>query len=204
MTDTTYPVLQFAESPPLVPRVPATTHDSGGWMQTYTGGPFWPLDPRHSEIRFDDIAGSLSKLCRFNGHCVRFYSVAEHCVHVAKAAPVGLQLTALMHDASEAYLADVPRPIKPHLPGYYKIEDALSAVIAQRFDLVHPLPPEIKRLDTAALGAERAQNMAHMDVPPALWGDVEPPLPGMVLQFWDPARAKYEFATAFYRYGGRA
>lgn len=172
----------------------------GDWMQTYTGLEFYPLDPRVEDIRIDDIASALSKACRYSGHCIRFYSVAEHCVHIASKAPDHLKLTALMHDAPEAYLVDVPRPIKPHLPGYAEIEERLANVIALRFDLIHPLPHEVKTLDNAILDDERVQNMAQ---PPRPWGDHGGPL-GVTLKFWTPAEAKYQFATAFYRYGGRA
>jgi hypothetical protein len=180
---------------------PATLSDrKGDWMQTYTGGVMYPLDPRPEEIRFDDIVGPLSKMCRYNGQCIKFYSVAEHCVHVAERAPLGLQLDALMHDASEAYLSDVIRPIKPFLSNYAEIENGLMAAIAQRFGLQWPMPLEIKRLDNAILADELAQNMA---APPRDWRLTESAL-GVTLRFWTPAEAKYQFTTAFYRYGGRA
>lgn len=173
----------------------------GDWMQTYTGAQFWPLDPRAEEVRFEDIAAALSKLCRYGGQCIRFYSVAEHCVHVASRAPDGLKLAALMHDGSEAYLCDIIRPIKSHLANYLKIEAELERCIASRFGLSWPMPPEVRRLDTAILADERDQVMAP---PPVPWPQTtEPPL-GITLRFWTPAQAKYEFTTAFYRYGGKA
>lgn len=168
-------------------------------MQTYTGGKFYPTDPAIDEIRFDDISSALSKLCRYGGHCIRFYSVAEHCVHMAEKALDRFKLTALMHDASEAYLCDVPRPLKRHLENYAEIEEQLMSVIAHRFGLFFPFPAEIKQLDTAICADECEQNMAR---PPEVWGLTEPPL-GVTLRFWGPAEAKYQFATAFYRYGGR-
>lgn len=171
----------------------------GDWMQTYTGGVFFPLDARMDEIRFEDISSALSKMCRFNGHCIKFLSVAEHCVHIAKLAPPDLQLTALMHDASEAYIADIIRPIKPYLKGYEEIETSLMEKIAQRFDFYWPIPPAIKHLDNAMLATERAQNMA---APPRDWLNLPEPL-DVQLRFWTPAQASYEFTTAFYRYGGR-
>lgn len=172
----------------------------GDWMQTYTGGAFYPLDPRPEEIRFADIANSLSKMCRYSGHCIKFYSVAEHCVHVANLAPEPLKLTALMHDASEAYLTDVIRPIKKHLAEYAGIEANLERVIAKKFGLVFPYPPEVKRLDNCILTDEREQNMAP---PPKAWDVYEQFEPlGVTLRFWPPAQASYQFTTAFYRYGG--
>jgi hypothetical protein len=172
----------------------------GDWMQTYTGAQFWPLDPRPEEIRIEDISAALSKLCRYGGQCIRFYSVAEHCVHVANAAPDGLKLAALLHDGSEAYLCDVIRPIKTFLRNYLTIEADLERAIAQRFGLAHPWHPEIKRLDTAILTDERDQVMAP---PPVPWHQTTEPALGVTLRFWTPAQAQYEFTRAFYAYGGR-
>lgn len=169
----------------------------GDWMQTYTGRQFWPLDPRADEVHIEDIAAALSKLCRYGGQCLRFYSVAEHCVHVAAKAPAGFGFSALMHDASEAYLSDVIRPIKSHLTNYTTIEAGLERVIADRFGFAWPIPAEVKRLDTAILADERDQAMR---TPPAPWPQTtEPPL-GITLQFWKPKRAEREFMRAFHAY----
>lgn len=175
----------------------------GNWMQTLTGRRFYPADPRPEEIFIDDIAGALARLCRYGGHCRRFYSVAEHSIHVAAWAPKPLQLTALLHDASEGYLVDVPRPLKPLLKGYVELEARLMVAIAERFAICWPLPPEIKRLDNAILSDERAQNMVEMDVSPEQWGNAVPAL-GVTLQFWEPAVAERKFLDAFHAYGGRA
>lgn len=171
-------------------------------MQTYTGLIFHPLDPDPNTISITDIASALSKLCRFGGHCERFYSVAEHCVHVARMSPTN-KLTALLHDASEAYLVDIPRPIKPQLTNYKAIEDNLMVAISKKFGTCHPLPKEIKDIDTAILSDERDQNMAHMDVPSQLWGNMLPAL-GVKLDFWAPRDAFREFMSAFRSYGGVA
>lgn len=172
----------------------------GDWMQTTLGKQFWPLDPRPEEVDIRDIAGALSKLCRYGGQCLQFYSVAEHCVHVANHAPVDLKLTALLHDASEAYLSDVIRPIKSHLTNYLEIEAGLERVIAERFGLSHPWSADVKRLDTAILADERDQAMAP---PPVPWSQTTEPALGVMLQFWSPLRAEIEFIEAFYRYGGK-
>lgn len=169
-------------------------------MQTRHGRKFYPLDPRSDEIHIEDIAAALSKLCRYGGHCLHFYSVAEHCVHVANAAPAEVALAALLHDASEAYLADVIRPIKSHLTNYQDIEANLERYIAQRFSLPWPMPAEVKRLDNAILWAEMTQNMAPPPEPWAKWL-TDAPLE-VRLQFWSPDKAEYEFLAAFRRYGG--
>lgn len=172
----------------------------GDWMQTSLGAQFWPMDPRPEEVRIEDIAAALSKLCRYGGQCLRFYSVAEHCVHVARHAPAGFELAALLHDASEAYLSDVIRPIKSHLTNYLDIEAGLERVIAQRFGLPWPMPAEVKRLDTAILADERDQIMAP---PPVPWHQTTEPALGVTLQCWTPGFAEREFLRAFDRYGGK-
>lgn len=170
-------------------------------MQTRGGRQFWPLDPRPEEIHIEDIASALSKLCRYGGHCLRFYSVAEHCVHVAAAAPADLKLAALLHDASEAYLQDVIRPIKSHLTNYFAIEADLERCVATRFGLVWPIPVEVKRLDTAILADERDQAMA---APPMPWPQTTEPPINAVLQFWNPERAEQEFLSSFRLYESAA
>src|ERR1019366_6268112 len=80
-------------------------------IRTYTGILFDFEEPEASPIRIEDIAHALSLLCRFAGHCKEFYSVAEHSVRVSYACPEEHALWGLMHDASEAYCVDVPRPL---------------------------------------------------------------------------------------------
>jgi uncharacterized protein len=92
------------------------------FITTYTGGKFWPLDPKPADVRIDDIAHALALKCRWTGHCKTFYSVAEHSVRVALAArsiaarrdlnPADATLFGLLHDTTEAYLPDIARPIK--------------------------------------------------------------------------------------------
>src|SRR5688572_25823546 len=106
----------------------------GDWMQTFTGRKFWPVDPRSNEIFIEDIAHSLSMMCRFLGHCSKFYSVAEHCVRASwwvadRRGSYLDQLAALLHDAGEAYVVDVPRPIKPYLSNYKELEHNIDECI---------------------------------------------------------------------------
>ena len=89
------------------------------------------MDP--ATINISDIAHSLSLICRYNGHCRNFYSVAEHCVHVAAILPDELKLMGLMHDATEAYVGDVCQPLKSMLPKYKEIENAVEKVIFKKF-----------------------------------------------------------------------
>jgi hypothetical protein len=174
----------------------------GDWMQTFTGKQFWPADPRAEEIDIRDIAHALSMQCRYAGHCLRFYSVAEHCVLLASAIPEQ-KLWALLHDASEAYLVDVPRPVKPSLPGYKELEDGIMFLVARQFGLRlggHVLdregyiPAIVKEYDFRMLVDEKAQNM--LDGP--AWGSIEgvPPV-GVALQFWSPPEAERQFLLMF-------
>jgi hypothetical protein len=161
----------------------------GDWMQTYTGRQFWPMDPRPDEIDILDIAHSLSMMCRYAGHVTDFYSVAEHCCHVHDAAPPEHRAWALLHDASEAYLVDVPRPVKPFLPGYKAAEARVMAAVADRFGLPLQEPPEVKDLDARILHDESAQAMRR---PPVPWHLPGGPV-GVTLHFWSPMTAKLEF-----------
>lgn len=113
----------------------------GDWCQTFTGRQFWPMDPRPEDVCLEDIAHALSLQCRFAGHCREFYSVAEHSVRVSRAVESVLPdemapeprrlmlLAALLHDASEAYLVDVPRPVKPYLVGYREAESRVMVAV---------------------------------------------------------------------------
>lgn len=165
----------------------------GDWMQTYTGRMFWPMDPRPEEVNIADIAHALSMQCRYAGHCLRFYSVAEHCVLLSQAVAPEHALWALLHDASEAYLVDVPRPVKPFLAGYREAEARVMAVIAGNFGLSAEMPDEVKDADNRILEDERRQNMSD---PPAEWR-VGPPL-GVTLQFWTPEVARRRFLEAYW------
>lgn len=160
---------------PTPPRV-------GDWMQTFTGRQFWPLDPRVDEVDVVDVAHALGHQCRYAGHVSRFYSVAEHAILMSLYMPTReLALAALLHDAAEAYVVDVPRPLKRHLPGYAQIEDRVLSVVLSYFGVTFDrgvsglleLPALVKEADNRILLDERAQLLGP---PPASWGidDLEP------------------------------
>ena len=167
----------------------------GDWMQTHSGRQFWPLDPRPEEIDIEDIAHALSNLCRYAGHTRQFYSVAQHSVLVAGALPQPLRMWGLLHDATEAYLVDIPRPIKKYLYGYKDIEDHLMSVIAEKFNLGGiSIPQAVKEVDDAILADERAQLMQDKSLP---WKLVRPPL-GIHIIPWEPKVAFNAFLNFFY------
>jgi 5'-deoxynucleotidase YfbR-like HD superfamily hydrolase len=142
------------------------THD---WIRTYTGKRFYLFDPTTEMVCIEDIAHALSMLCRYTGHVQRFYSVAEHSMLVTgevatqlhKDATPGLHHLnllrwALLHDASEAYLGDVSRPLKwqPEMSRYRETEERVMRVIALRFGLEGPEPELVARLDKEIIGTE--------------------------------------------------
>lgn len=168
----------------------------GSWIQTYTGKKFFPMEPKVSDICIEDIAHALAHQCRFAGHCKRFYSVAEHCLLMAAKVSPQNQMWALLHDASEAYLVDVPRPIKPRLIGYYEAEYRLMYAICLRFGLPFSMPAEVKEADTRILMDERIQNLTE---PPEAWPTDGEPL-GVTLEFLAPERAEELFLAAADRF----
>lgn len=176
------------------------TARKGSFMQRYSGGVYWPLDPRMNEVALIDIAHSLSMQCRFTGHVREFYSVAEHCVHVSHCVPKDLALVALMHDATEAYLTDVASPVKRHLPNYAEIEALNWAVIAEKFDLPLQLPEEVHLADRAMLLRERDVLLPHLPgITAEQWcGGPVPPAVNIQLRCWSPTQAKNWFIARFF------
>lgn len=123
-------------------------------IRTYTGKYLNVRDPQPDEIDIIDIAVGLSRMPRFAGHSVHFLPVAQHCIQMSKMAPEEHQLAALLHDASEAYLGDIAKPIKDLLPAYREIEDRLMRVIAKKFGFQWPLHEIVKKLDYEMLVEE--------------------------------------------------
>jgi len=128
----------------------------GTYICTYTGKRFYPLDPRPEDVNINDILHALSNQCRFAGHCTTFYSVAQHCVLVSLMCPPGDALWGLLHDASEAYLVDVPSPLKKmaEFEAYRTAEKKLLEVICDVFELPHEEPPAVKIVDKRMLATE--------------------------------------------------
>lgn len=167
----------------------------GDFMQTFSGRKFWSMDPRPEDVSIEDIAHALSLQCRFAGHVYKFYSVAEHSVLMAwwlyRHAGAQTALAGLLHDASEAYLVDVPRPVKPFLAGYKDAEAKVQAVIMHKYGLPPELPRAVKEADDRIIGDELA-NLKPME-----WhGRYRNPL-GVRLQYWEPPRAEEKFLSAF-------
>lgn len=131
-------------------------------VETFTGRWVNTRDPKADTICIEDIAHALANVCRYGGHCSRFYSVAEHCVFVSKRlerrrhGPVR-QLGGLLHDASESYLGDIPRPLKPLLgPAYARLTDKMDAAISKALGINASVfhDDEVKSADNWALLVE--------------------------------------------------
>ena len=145
-------------------------NERGGWMQTVTGKCFYPLFPNRDDIEIQDIAFGLAGEFRFGNQCHQRYTVAQHCVHVAEIVPAHAQLHALLHDAAEAYLHDIIRPVKhlPELAAYRAAENNLQALIYQKFCGTAVEPPEVNVADTRMLGIEARDLMVPL-VRPEEW-----------------------------------
>jgi hypothetical protein len=167
------------------------------WTQTYTGRAFDLLHPSAGDVCIEDIAHSLAYQCRFNGHTKRFYSVAEHCIHISRFVPAEVAAWGLLHDADEAYVSDVPLPLKQFLSEFKTIENRVARVIAERFGLTWPMPAVIKSFDTRILMDERHHLLA---VPPRPWANELEPL-GIVNMGMMPQWAEQAFLERFYELG---
>ena len=169
------------------------------WIQTFSGRPFFPLAPRAEDVDIRDIAHALSLNCRFNGHCRSFYSVAEHSVRVSREVPAGMELMALLHDAAEAYLTDVPRPIKQHLPQFSEIEERLLRVIFARFGQYWPAPHAVWLADDTLLATEARDLMSP---PPEPWNLSAAPLAERIVPV-TAEQAERLFLACFHELGAK-
>ena len=124
-----------------------------------SGNYFDFMAPEDCTFTIEDIAHGLSNVCRFGGQCSRFYSVAQHSVHVAELLPPEHKLAGLLHDAAEALIGDVPKPLKDMLPDYRALEKRIEAVVAERFGVSAQLPAAVKDADVQMLATEQNQLM---------------------------------------------
>jgi len=173
------------------------TERKGEWFVTYTGRRFYPFDPRVADIDIKDIAHSLSLQTRWLGHCKTHYSIASHSLACARVAEMGAQPPEVvrwcfMHDASEAYVGDVIRPIKRSLwvadgPNtvedirmfpFKTVEDRIHKLIAERFKLPWSMPAMVHEIDNRMLMTEALHLTNYMRDPHWVhekpWADVKP------------------------------
>lgn len=195
------------------PPLEATTRDH--WFNTFSGVKFSYIDMDPDTIDIKDIAHALSMLCRYNGHIARFYSVAQHSVYVSIVAaglyretcmgeetPRALEMLelvkfwGLMHDATEAYMGDMVRPLKVMIPAYSEMEAKLDRVIMTKFvgqtipSHIHAL---IKEADNQVLASE------VRDLVPVVHPDWDFPWPATLdyVGAWNPNKAERLFMERF-------
>lgn len=172
----------------------------GDWIATFSGHRFWPADPWPEDVHFEDIAHALACENRFGGHLPEPYSVAQHCYHASMLVTQHLggsteeAMQALMHDAAEAYVKDIPRPLKTVLPEYRTIERGVWQAIATRFGIKQELTPRVKKADEWMLAIERRQLFPTSHGP--LWvlgGEMDVSIPEITINFmpWKMAKTRF-------------
>lgn len=174
---------------------------------TISGRRFDLLHPTPDMVDLGDIAHALARICRYGGHVADHYSVAQHStlvlyrlIHNTRTeVPRGLALAALLHDAAEAYLGDVIRPLKALLPQYAELEARTEQAIAARFGIGPDLfsHPDVKAADMAAYAIER-RDVAYV---PDIWDAPDVPLPPVRLRPLDAETARREFLVCAEWYG---
>ncbi len=149
----------------------------------HSGIVFDVFEPKAENIKLIDIAHALSNICRYGGHSPSFYSVAQHSVLCSEQPGTPQeQLEFLMHDASEAFLVDLPRPIKSKMPDYRRIEDNLLALIFDKFELTFPLSDRVHEVDDYLLRFEYNEFFTN---------------PNKDFKFWSPVEAKENFIKRY-------
>lgn len=153
-------------------------------IRTVTGIYVNVFEPTPEMFCIEDIAHSLSHQCRFGGHLPHYYSVAQHSIVMSDKMHESHKLAALLHDASEAYLLDIPRPIKKGLSNYKEIEDKLMNAIAAKFGFEYPLHEKVKEVDEYMLQWEWSTLMLGKSIFPKI-------------ECWSPKYAKECFMSTF-------
>lgn len=175
---------------------------TGDWFSTFTGRQFYLTDPHPDDVDIKDIAHALSMVCRFGGHIREFYSVAQHSVHCAELVAswhpqeIALQLYTLLHDASEAYLGDVVRPLKYSMPNYLTLELTMQDMIYRGLGVSNPNVSEqqiIKSADDTLLMTERRDFLNHRN---HNWNIPQEPIERR-LEAWSPVAAEYQFRSLY-------
>lgn len=170
-------------------------------IQLRSGLYFNFAQPDPDTVDIGDVAHALSHVCRYAGHCAWHYSVAQHSLLVAYLCPKKYRLWGLLHDATEAYLMDVPTPLKRMLPDYKALEQKVEEVVLGKFGLSGPMPAEVKEADLMALAVEHRDLFSGKGTSPQEWAILDgivPPSDVRVTK-WEPQRAANEFLNMYLR-----
>jgi len=172
--------------------------DKGGkdcWLQTFSGRRVSVMNPRPEQISLGDIANSISKQCRFNGHCDDFYSVAQHCVLGANFAlkhfTPQVAKEFLLHDATEAFVGDLIRPVKRMIPQFSEVEAGFWKAISAKFGLPEVHSAEVHDLDNIMVTWEKRDLLPNSEDWPNLPDITVYDLPVMKPVDWRVAREQY-------------
>lgn len=187
-----------------LPQTP--TGRTGDWIATISGTRWFITDPHPDDVKIEDIGHGLSHICRFGGQCREFYSVAQHSVLIAqelarREAPPEMVLWGLLHDAAEAYLGDMVRPLKQSMPNYMRLEAQTESCILTGLGLeapTHGTRHIVKELDDVLLMTERRDLMNHCghEWTPRARPLVDPIRP------WSPELAKRHFLESYHNIRG--
>ena len=171
-------------------------------INTWSGTTIDYANPQSDHIDIIDIATALSRECRYAGHCRHFYSVAQHSVLVSRLVPPEFALEGLLHDATEAYLKNLPSPLKALLPDYSEVEGRFDTVIRKRFGLPAIPSLAIKAADLVLLATERRDIIPDDGVDWPIVAGIEP----MPRQIWPlaPEIAKEQFLDRYQSLTGEA
>jgi hypothetical protein len=179
-----------------------TAYKAVSFIETYTGRAFFPLDPNPKDITIIDIAHHLSNQCRYSGATTWFYSTAQHCCLLADyveekgGSPLDCYQI-LNHDNPEAYLVDLPRPVKQFMPEFRIRDKKINDVIRPWLGLGDlPIPPWQDELDSRIIVDERAQVMSDSGND---WGHDLVPL-GVIIEPWTSVIAEQQFLARYAKY----
>lgn len=172
---------------------------TGPTIMLSSGKQFDFLDPHNSEFDIEDVAHGLAHVCRYAGQCNDFYSVAEHSLLVSDMVEE-YAFEALLHDASEAFIGDITRPLKQLVPEFKKIEAVVEDAVIERFGMRRDYRAAVKEADLRVLAAEQLQIMAPGCADWAQQAGIEPA--PIRVRHLRPSEAKYEFLSRFAKLSG--